>query len=251
MVATVKFALIVYLLVVLLLYVNQRKLLYFPTPASLTTSELEITFTVNEQHLQAWQLNPGQSHALLYFGGNAEQVETNIDEFSQIFSNYSVYLIAYRGYGASTGTPTETALNNDALAIYDQLSVNYDNISVMGRSLGSGIAVHLSSKRKINKMILVTPYDSLVNVAQDIYWMLPLSILLKDKYESWHKVADIEAETLLLIAGDDEVIPAKYGNNLARYFVRVEPSVKVIKNATHNTIDQFKAYRQALKEFSQ
>ncbi len=246
-----KFLLLLYFIVTLLLYVSQRKMLYFPTANSAIAADKQVTIDVNEQQLQAWRVNPGKSQLMLYFGGNAEAVEENISELSQIFPSYTLYLIAYRGYGASTGSPSEAALNQDALAIYDQLVNEYEKISVMGRSLGSGVAVHLSANRRIDKTILVTPFDSILNVAKDIYWMFPLSILLKDKFESWRKVQHINNQSLLLIAEQDEVIPARYGKNLARFFGSDNAEVIMINGAGHNTIGEFQTYRQALIKFSQ
>jgi len=255
-----KFLLVLYLITVTLLYFAQRKLLYFPTVKSPpvksanvntpTEQHHGIAFHVNEQTIQAWQLNPRASHALLYFGGNAEDVAANIEPFRQLFPHHTVYLINYRGYGASTGTPSEQALTQDALAIYDQLASDYQTISVIGRSLGSGVAVNLSAVRAIKKMILVTPFDSTLNVAQDIYWMFPLSYLLKDKFESWRKVESINADSLVIIAEQDEVIAPKYGHNLANYFA-TKPKLKVIVGAGHNNIAVFSAYQQAIAEFMQ
>ena len=121
----------------------------------------------------------------------------------------------------------------------------------MGRSLGSGVAVHLSAKRNVDKLILVTPFDSILNVAKNIYWMFPISMLLKDKYESWQKVADIDADSLLLVAEYDQVVPKIHGINLANYFKRRQPKVLIIKNASHNTIEQYEQYQQAIKLFTQ
>jgi len=103
-----------------------------------------------------------------------------------------------------------------------------------------GVAVNLSAVRAIKKMILVTPFYSILNVAQDIYWMFPLSFLLKDKFESWRKVEGINVDSLLIIAEQDEVIAPKYGHNLANYFAsKPKLKVKVIIGAGHNNIAEF------------
>ena len=226
-------------------------MLYHPTKNKAIASNRQIILDVNGQQLQSWRVNSGKSQLMLYFGGNAEAVEENISELGQIFPNYTIYLIAYRGYGTSSGRPSEKALNQDALAIYDKLVNNYETISVMGRSLGSGVAVHLSANRKVDKMILVTPFDSILNVANETYWMFPLSILLTDKFESWRKVKYITNSSLLLIAEHDEVIPASYGIKLANYFPKGRAKVKIIKGANHNNIGTFQSYRQALIQFTQ
>ena len=118
----------------------------------------------------------------------------------------------------------------------------------MGRSLGSGVAVYVAINRKVARMILATPYDSIENVAQDKYPIFPIRILLKDKFESWRRAPLVRAATLVLIAGDDQVVPRSNSDRLIAQF-RVRPDVVVIGQAGHNTISVKSGYAQAIRVF--
>jgi pimeloyl-ACP methyl ester carboxylesterase len=209
-----------------------------------------VSFTNNGIELRGWIVNPKQDKALLYYGGNAEGIEQNISFFQNILPNYSVYLIPYRGYGDSMGEPTENGLYSDALHIYDQLVTQHTKISLLGRSLGSGIATYVAARRNIEKLILVTPYDSIENVAKGVYWMLPVSLLLKDKYNSLGQVAQIKTLPLILMAEYDQVIPRKHSENLISAFGKKQQSV-IIKEAGHNDISAHPEYANAIYQYLQ
>jgi pimeloyl-ACP methyl ester carboxylesterase len=174
----------VYLLLAAFLYVYQRRLIYYPV--ALDPSFVAERIVVDNQgtRLQGWVLNPGQRKAVIYFGGNSEMITHRRGFFEDVFRDYSVYLINYRGYGDSEGSPSEAGLFSDALAIYDQLSPRHQSISAYGRSLGSGVAVYLAARRPLEKLILLTPYDSVAAVAQKIYPMFPVRYLIKDRFDS-------------------------------------------------------------------
>ena len=88
--------------------------------------------------------------AIIYFGGNAESMAQSSDEIARQFPAFTVYLMDYRGYGRSTGEPSEEGLYSDALKLYDTMKSKYESISIGGRSLGSGIAVYVASQRKVS-----------------------------------------------------------------------------------------------------
>ena len=186
--------------------------MYFPTAKAAHTFQLE-QFSVDNETIDVVVLNKGKHKAILYFGGNGESVAGSAPHFIKIFPDHTVYLVNYRGYGGSTGNPTEQALYSDALFIYDKISKKHKNISVIGRSLGTGVATFLASKRAITKMILVTPYDSFQNLAQQQYPIYPISFLLKDKYNSSSRVKDINSATLIILAEHDSVIPLNSSTN--------------------------------------
>jgi pimeloyl-ACP methyl ester carboxylesterase len=93
-------------------------------------------------------------------------------------SDYAVYLLNYRGFGGSGGSPSEEAIAEDALALFDQVYASHPQIAVVGRSLGSGVAVRLASQRPVQQLILVTPYNSLEEIAEQQYPWLPVKWLL-------------------------------------------------------------------------
>ena len=246
---TIKSIFILYVLVGVLLYVFQRNLLYYPT-AKIHYPLKYITLNHDNVTLSTIVINEGQENAIIYFGGNAESVFNNVEKFKRTFSTFTLYLVDYRGYGLSSGRPTEENLFKDALFLYDNIKGKYQQINVMGRSLGSGIASYLTSKREVNKLALITPFDSLEYVAQQMYPFYPLGLLLKDKYRS---VKYLESKTssniLILMAENDTIIPIAHGYALAKSLPKKEVQVEVIANFGHNSISNSSDYYAILHQF--
>lgn len=238
----------IYVLIGILLFVFQRDFLYFPTVKTADNSQSQ-KFVIGEETINVIVLNKGQKKAILYFGGNGEAVVKNAASFSKIFASHTVYLVNYRGYGGSTGTPSEQGFYSDAQFIYDVLANQYRQISVIGRSLGTGVATFLASTRAIEKMVLVTPYDSILNIAQDQYPLYPVSLILKDKYDSASRIKSIISPTLIIVAEKDVIIPAKYSDELIKLFPPAQLTVVVIRGAGHNNITQKPQYYKLLQEF--
>lgn len=241
-------ALFCYLFITLFLYVFQRHLLYFPTDKYAHPFEQMSVFSQGEI-LDIIVLNKGHSKALIYFGGNAEAVVANSDVFSSLFPDITFYLVNYRAYGDSSGKPSESGNYADALAVYDKIKDNHTHISVAGRSLGSGVATYLAVNRPIEKVALITPYDSILNLAKNKFPLFPIKLLLKDNYDSVSRAKDIKSDVLVIAAENDQVIPMLHTQNLIEAFNEDQVSLKMIKNAGHNTLSNSPVYYEALKEF--
>ena len=243
---------LIYLGICLALFVLQRKILYFPVPATISGDLPEnvevLSFDTDGETLQGWIVNKGQAKALVYYGGNAENIEQNIEFFNSIKTGYSIYLIPYRGYGESTGKPSESKLYQDALYIFDQLSQQHRSMSLMGRSLGTGVATYVAAQRKVENLVLVTPFDSIENVAKNLYWMLPVSLLIRDKYNSLERASSMMADhILILIAEQDEVIPRARTENLIQQLGNRKLESKVIKGAGHNDISLYPEFSLSIR----
>jgi hypothetical protein len=169
--------------------------------------------------------------------------------FETVFADYSVYLINYRGYGASEGSPTETALFSDALAIYDHIRKQHSSISAYGRSLGSGVAVYLAAMRPLEQVILLTPYDSVAEVAQKRYSLFPLRYLVKDRFDSVSRAEQITTEVLIASAELDREIPLQHTLALRQRFTRASVEYQQIKGAAHNDIIDFPQYQALVERF--
>ena len=117
----------------------------------------------------------------------------------------------------------------------------------MGRSLGSGIAVQVASQRPVIRLVLITPYDGLKDIAAHEYPFLPVGLLLKDKFESWRYAAKITAPTLIIAAGDDELVPRSSTERLKNRFKEGVARYVVIPNAGHNTISDSQSYMTLIK----
>lgn len=238
----------IYVLFGIFLFIFQRDFMYFPTEKPTHPFQIK-QFLIGGESIDVVVLNKGKSKAIMYFGGNGESVVGNAPDFIKIFPNHTVYLVNYRGYGGSTGTPTEQFLYSDARHIYDGIISQHQQVSVIGRSLGTGIATYLASQREVHKIILVSPYDSIEHIAQDRYKIYPISLLLKDKYNSLHRIKDIKSDTLIILAEHDAVIPSKYSSQLIKAFPISQVTVETIKGAGHNNLSQREIYYQLLKRF--
>ncbi|VVN82325.1 alpha/beta hydrolase [Pseudomonas fluorescens] len=228
------------------LLVFQRALIYFPQPRNPDISASILTLPVADaQVLVSARLHDGPD-ALIYFGGNAEDVSQNLPGFSRALPNQAIYLLHYRGFGGSSGAPSEEALLRDALALFDRVHAEHPNIVVVGRSLGTGIAVHLASQRPASRLILITPYSSLEDLAAIKMPLFPVRWLLKDRYESAKYAPRISVPTLLIVAEHDEIIPRANTDKLYSQFLPGVASLKVIAGADHNSISQSPEYLKLL-----
>ena len=230
------------------LYVEQRALLYHPWPLMFEPDAQAIAIPSDGVMLHGWVVNPGKQDALVYFGGNGESVERDVGFFRANLPQYSVYLVPYRGYGPNVGEPTEADLFADSLKVYAWAHARHAHVSLMGRSLGTGVATWLASQRPTERLVLVTPYDSIVNIARERYPIFPVAWFMKDPYESWRYAGAVHASTLVVLAEDDQIVPRAHSDALiARFPTR--PEIVVAPHANHNNIHNSAVYAQALIEF--
>ena len=243
--------LIAYAALCALLYAAQRSLIYTPQATRVPAASTDFALVRERTTLRGWVVNPGRPDALLYFGGNAERIEAERERFAAWFPGRTAYLLAYRGYGASEGEPSEAALCADAVALYDRVRQVSPGarIAAIGRSLGSGVATCLAAERPLDRLALVTPFDSLAATAQSHYPWLPATLLIKDRYDSVRNLARYQGPLLIVRAGRDEVIPARNTLRLIAAARRLAPTVVTLPGAGHNTIDDFAAYGEALTRF--
>ncbi len=257
MIAAVGMVVAIYVAICALLFFNQRSQIYFPTPAVARDDLGTLIVESGGERLRLWRVGPHTDEpsapAVVYFGGNAESVDGNAEDFERAFPKHAIYLVNYRGYGGSTGTPSEAGFFADAEAIHDVIAARHPGagITVIGRSLGSGVATYLASVRAVARLVLVTPFDSLVNVARLHFRWLPVGLLLRDRFESIERVrvGAVRAPTLIVIAAQDEVVPAERGEALVAAFPPAQVTVLRLGSAQHNTVGMFPEYLRALAQF--
>ena len=215
----------------------QRSLIYYPQPSSLGDRDTTVTLPASGAHVVASVRDRPGANAVVYFGGNAEDVTQSIAGLAAAFPTHALYLLHYRGYGASGGSPSEAALVGDALALFDLAHREHAAVEVVGRSLGSGIAVQVASARPVARLVLVTPYDSLGAIAASHFPFLPVGWLLRDRYESDRFAASVTAPTLLVAAERDEVIPRA---STERLLARFRPGVATLRVVAgdHNSVSE-------------
>ena len=246
---------LVYLLLCAALFLLQRSLLYFPQPRSPDAGGDLLALPLagdpsgdlaGGRVLVTSRPRPGP-RALLYFGGNAEDVATQLPLLEQVFPDHALYLLHYRGYGGSSGTPSEAALCADALSLFDRVRRDHQQIEVIGRSLGSAVALHLAARRPVARLVLVTPFDSLEALAQAQFPLFPVGLLLQDKFRSWQDAPRVTASTLVIAAERDEVIPRASTEALLSRFRPAVASLVVLPVAGHNAVEDSPLYFHLLR----
>ncbi|CAN7346069.1 alpha/beta hydrolase [Pseudoxanthomonas sp. LjRoot143] len=240
----------VYLALCALLYLQQRRLIYYPQFTRVAADQTDFAISRPDAVLRGWTVNPGHRDAVLYFGGNAEAVEANRGVFAQWLPSRTVYLVAHRGYGASDGEPSEAALLADAHAVFDDIAGRHTggDVAVIGRSLGSGVATYVAAERPVRNLVLVTPFDSLAAVAQSHYPAFPVRLLLKDRYDSAARLPRYGGRLLVLRAGRDAVVPPPHTDRLLQAF-KGRAQVVDFPTANHDDLSNDPAYWSAIRGF--
>jgi pimeloyl-ACP methyl ester carboxylesterase len=240
-------ALVLYGAACVALFAFQRSLIYFPQPSGFDTPSTTLDLPVPGADLRVSVRPRAGQKALVYFGGNAEDVSASLASFSDAFPEHAIFLLHYRGFGGSSGTASEEALRADALALFDKVYRVHPQIAVVGRSLGTGVAIRLASQRPASRLVLVTPYDSIQEIAAQQFPYFPIRWLLTDKFESWRDAPKIRIPTLLLGAEFDEVIPRASTERLSAAFSKGVASLVIIPGVGHNTISNSEQYLNAMR----
>ncbi len=185
----------------------------------------------------------------IYFGGNAEEASWMLAEAHRL-SGRMLLFINYRGYGGSGGTPHEKFLLDDALAVVDAVQKRSDvdpaRLSVWGRSLGTGVAVHVASQRPVSAVVLVSPYDSMAALAQR--HMPAMSMLLTQRYDSAAKAPAIRAPALMLAGARDTLIPPQHSEQL-RALWGGPARLATLPDADHNSMQDGAEYWREIAAF--
>ncbi len=232
------------------LHARQRQMIYHGWTTTADAAGTDFELKRPGAVLRGWVVNPGKPAPILYFGGNAERIEAHRDAFARMFPGRSVYLVAYRGYGASSGEPGEAALVSDALAVFDDVQRRHpdERIGVIGRSLGSGIASQVAGRRPVERLALITPFDSMVATAQSHYPIFPASWLLTERYESTNALLAYRHPVLIVHGGRDDIVPEANTLRLIQA-LPAKPHVVRIAAADHNDISRHPEFEAALSGF--
>ncbi len=173
------------------------------------------------------------SKLLIYFGGNADDA-TKIFTYLDPDLDIEVVAYNYRGYGESSHKPSQEALFKDALAIYDFHAKDKD-VTVIGRSLGTGVGAYLASKRKVSHLILITPYDSIRAIAKAKYPFFPIDWLIKHPFESVQCIANVQSKVSVIEVIGDKVVPNFHTANLLKAINNLSLHVK-LQDTTHGDV---------------
>jgi fermentation-respiration switch protein FrsA (DUF1100 family) len=245
------FAVAGYIALVAFMYLAQRSMMYFPdtrrhVPAAVGLPQAEEVAlqTSDGERILVWHVPPRDAKpVVLYFQGNGGGLNLRADRFRRLTSDGTGLLaLNYRGYGGSTGRPSETGLIADALAAYEFAAALYpaERIALWGESLGTGVAVALAAERPVGRIILESPFTSIADVAAAIYWFVPVRLLIKDPFHSDVRIDKITAPILVLHGARDNVVPIAFGERLYA-MIRAPKQFVRLAEAGHNDHDGYGA----------
>jgi uncharacterized protein len=229
----------------LLIYFFQPKLIYFPhkevevTPEYLSLDYEELTLTTSDDvELNAWWIpNPDARATLLFLHGNAGNISHRLDSIDIFYKlGLSVLIIDYRGYGKSTGKPSEQGTYTDAETAYNYLieakNISPNKIVIFGRSLGGAVATWLAEKQPTAALILESSFTSIADIGKHYYPYLPTSLIARIKYPSIKRISNVTPSVLIIHSINDEIIPYEHGQQL--YQAANEPKSFLEINGGHN-----------------
>jgi fermentation-respiration switch protein FrsA (DUF1100 family) len=214
-----------YAVVLVGLLLGQRRILFRCDAADVDPAKLGLKAdtihlkTEDGESLVAWSIPPATDRPLiLYFHGNAGGLDLRVERFRAMAkAGMGVLAIEYRGYGASTGSPSERGLKLDGEATYAaaiRSGVKPERIVAFGESLGSGVAVALAARNKVGALVLDSPYSSIADVAAAAYWFVPVRALVRDPFRNDLLIRQVKAPMLVVHGTKDPVVPIRFGERL-------------------------------------
>jgi len=247
--AILKFLIIAYALICLFMWVFQRHLMYMPmtdiqAPGAYGLHDfanLRLT-SKDGTHLLAWyhKAKPGYP-TIVYFHGNGGNLANRASYFRLLSeAGFGVFGLDYRGYGASEGSPSEEGFYQDAHAAMDYvrgtLSLAANQIIIYGESIGTGVAVQIASEYPSAALILQSPFTSLEAIAWDNYPWLPVHLLLKDRFDSLSKIANVHMPLLFFHGEQDNIVPIAAGKTLFAHALEPKEAV-YYSDSGHNNLN--------------
>ena len=214
-----------YGLLLALMYLFQRSLTYFPDTARTPPAQAglpqaqEVRLTTSDgERLIAWSVAPrADKPVIVYFHGNGGALNLRVQRFSWLTaSGYGLVALSYRGYGGSSGSPSEDGILRDARAAYDFAVARYPagRLVLWGESLGTAVAVALAAEREVGGVMLDAPFTSAADIGAAAYPFAPVRWLIKDAYRSDRRIARVHAPLLVLHGERDRVVPIAFGERL-------------------------------------
>lgn len=240
-------------LLALIVPVLQQRLMYFPdtrhfTPeqAGLSGVTERVLETPDGARVLAWYApaRPGRP-TILYFHGNAGALEARSERIRKYASRgLGVFMMTYRGFGGSSGKPSEAANVADARLAYDTLvasGVDPADIIVYGESLGTGVAVQVAGERPVAGLVLDAPYTSMVDLAALHHPLIPGRWFMTDRYETRRHIAKVKAPLLILHGEKDTIVPIEMGREI--FALAPEPkTMRTFPAASHDDHYKFGSY---------
>ena len=216
----------VYLLVLILLFIFQRNLMYLPLENNYSGDKLEVEVekvkivTSDNINLLGWfhKKDLNKFKTIVYFHGNAGTLENRVHKLNH-FKDMDVnfLIIAWRGFSGNKGKPSEKGLYidaNSAIVWLKKLGLVEKDIILYGESLGTGVATEIAQSNNYAGLVLETPFTSMIEAAKNFYPYIPVSLLIKDKYDNQKKIKNINTPVLVMHGEVDQIVPFKMGKKI-------------------------------------
>jgi len=238
---------IAYGAVLVLVFLFQSHLVFFPgtgREAVLTPQSYGMRFeslqiqTADGETLHGWWVPAEDARGVvLFFHGNAGNISHRLD-YLQMFHRlrYSTLIVDYRGYGSSTGTPSEAGTYRDAEAAWDYLRharlAQPRDVVIAGESLGGAVATWLAAKVNPRAVVLFSTFTSVTDLGAQVYWFLPVRLLSRIGYDNLENLKRIRAPVFIAHSRDDDIVPYPHGKRL--YEAANEPKTFLEMRGGHN-----------------
>ena len=221
------FFVVAYLALVLLVYWGQSRLIYFPQ-RNLTDTPRDIGLDYTSVHISTadgemlhgwWIAAPVAKGTVLLFHGNAGNISHRIN-YASMFRRlgYNTLLLDYRGYGQSSGSPSESGMYRDAQAVWlyatETLGISPVQIVLFGESLGGAVAAWLAAQEKPGLLVLASTFTSVPDLAAGLYPLLPVRWISRFQYDTLTSLQSVTCPVLIAHSPDDEIIPFDHGQRL-------------------------------------
>jgi fermentation-respiration switch protein FrsA (DUF1100 family) len=250
---------LLYFLVLVFLYFYQRNLLYLPNVDNYSGDKISVDIkkvkilSSDNIELIGWyhEKNLKNYKTIIYFHGNAGSLENRIHKLNHFKDmNINFLIIAWRGFSGNNGKPSEQGLYADGKSAIDWLikkGVDEKNLILYGESLGTGVASHLAQNKSYAGIILETPFTSMANAAKRFYPYIPVNLLLKDKFENYKKIKNINSPILVMHGEVDQIIPFSMGKKI--YEIANEPKYSYFTKYDNHMMEYDEKLVLALQSF--
>ena len=242
---------------------SQRRLVFNPTnkrevdrPRSSGHRTRSVVLHARDgTRLSGWLMTPslvGPQPAVVYFGGRSEEVSWVARDAGKLYPGMTVLAVNYRGYGNSHGIPDEHMMIDDGCMLFDWLgertNVDPQRIAIVGRSLGSGVAVQVAMQRPARALVLITPYDSILAIAKRRFRTMPIEYVLRHRFESVKYAASLMAPTYVLRAAVDDIVPHSHTDLLVAQLGKLHKD-EIVPGSNHMNIPYLEATQTRIAAF--
>ena len=235
------------------LYFPMEEMEYTPADIGLSYSD-EYVMTDDGMKLNAWLIPAKDSRfTLLFCHGNGGNISHRIDKIEILNSlGLDVFIFDYRGYGSSTGRPSEKGLYKDVEAVYEYLisekKISPDRIILYGESLGGAVATHLALQRPVRALITESAFTSTPDMARELYPIFP-AFFISSKFNILAKIKDVSVPKLIMHSKNDEIVP--FGHSVKLFNASSGGKTHLVLRGSHNNCyqDSEDIYSSGIQEF--